>query len=88
MLSKQEEAFAQGLRSRFGILTENEFAAMLGLQIETIVRWRDHKIGPAFTRLGKSIYYREADIHNWIEANIGTPFRREKQQEVAQEAAA
>ena len=59
---------ADTLRNEFSIYTEGELADMLDLKLETIRAWRSEKQGPKWIKLGKGVYYRAADIADWIES--------------------
>ena len=59
------------LRRRLRILTPVELAAMLGIDVSSVDRWRFTGTGPQYTRLGRRIYYREYDVAVWIEENVG-----------------
>jgi hypothetical protein len=61
---------ATSLRRDFGLLTEDELAVMLDLKLETIRAWRSEKIGPAWVKLGKGVYYRFKDITEWIDKSV------------------
>lgn len=59
---------AASTRERLGILTEDDLAAALGLQKQTLAVWRGEKVGPSYTKLGKSVFYRYYDVVCWIDA--------------------
>lgn len=62
---------AQILRiEHFGLLSEDELAAMIDVKPHTLAVWRAEGKGPDYTRLGKSVFYRRDDVHAWIEANV------------------
>jgi hypothetical protein len=42
-----------------GFISEFEFAARLGVQIQTVRRWRRQRYGPSAVAVGKRLYYRE-----------------------------
>jgi hypothetical protein len=48
------------------ILTEAEYAALTKRNIRTVQRERAQRIGPAFIRIGRTIYYRKAAIEAWL----------------------
>lgn len=39
----------------------------------TLAKWRHHKIGPPYLRLGKRVGYRGRDLLDWIEAQTVRP---------------
>jgi len=40
-------------------------------------KWRCHKQGPKYVKLGSYIWYREEDLREWIEASVITPTKSE-----------
>ena len=54
---------------------------MLGMKSWTLQQWRMKGIGPAYTKLGKSIFYRVDDIKIWIEANVTSCTRSPAEEE-------
>lgn len=62
----------------FGLMTEDELAFAFDLTKNTMAKWRknedvDGQSGPAFCRIGKTIYYRVDDVDTWIGSNIEHP---------------
>jgi hypothetical protein len=64
---------ARSLRLDIGLLSDRDLADMLELNTETLQTWRSEGKGPAFTRLGKKVFYRLADVTSWIQANVVNP---------------
>lgn len=60
----------QDLRERLALVTENELAEALELTAQTLITWRRLKTGPSYVKLGKSVFYREADINQWIRSSV------------------
>lgn len=55
------------VRFRLGLLTEDELAAALGLKnANTLATWRSAKYGPPHVKLGKSVFYLQADVDRWV----------------------
>lgn len=65
----------QFLRARLGLVTEDELAAALDLKVSTLQAWRADRTGPSFTKLGKSVFYRQADVEEWITFNVNQTAR-------------
>lgn len=63
------------LRYDLGLLTEEELAAALELQVSTLQTWRSTAAGPHFVKLGKSVFYRRQDIEVWATENLYSPDR-------------
>jgi len=61
---------ADELRHDFGLLTEEELSIMLDNRIDTIRSWRAEKFGPKWVKLGRSVYYRDQDVNEWITENV------------------
>jgi excisionase family DNA binding protein len=49
-------------------LTTGEVAELLSVTTRTLKRWRAAKEGPNYYRIGGRIYYREAAVQEWIDA--------------------
>jgi predicted DNA-binding transcriptional regulator AlpA len=58
------------------LLHEDDVATMLGVSLQTLYYWRSGRVdmvSPAWVKLGREIYYRRADIAEWIAANTVKP---------------
>ena len=57
------------------LLNEREVAAMLGVSIATVRRWRLLRQGPKYLKLGTAVRYRPADIEEFLNqcSMIGGP---------------
>ena len=55
---------------RLGLISEEELAAMIDIKPHTLAVWRSEGKGPDYTRLGKSVFYRQMDVEEWIAANV------------------
>lgn len=55
-------------RAEIDLLTEEELAAALDIEVSTLVSWRSEKSGPAYVKLGKSVFYRRSHIDQWAES--------------------
>lgn len=60
-------------------LTEAEYAALRGVSVRTIRRERALRRGPAFIKLGHSIFYRPEAIDAWLIAKEQTPARPKRE---------
>ena len=49
------------------LISEREFAALLGKSLRTVRRWSVERTGPRRTRLGRSVYYSKAAIRQFLE---------------------
>jgi len=58
------------LRAAIGIMSIEEVSLLLDVTPHTLAMWRSEKKGPAFARLGRSIFYRRADVEAWIADNV------------------
>lgn len=58
---------AAQLRREMGLLSEDELAAMLGVEIKTIRNWRTERSGPPPIKAG-SILYRRRAVRQWLQA--------------------
>lgn len=64
------------LRSRLGLITQEELALMLDVSADTLREWRRLKQGPDFVKTGKGVMYREVDIQEWLSLNVVPVMRR------------
>lgn len=70
-LSPEAKArFAQTTRSELDLLTPEELAAALELQVATLAEWRGKDQGPNYIKLGKGVFYRRKDVAAWVEFNV------------------
>jgi len=53
--------------------TQEQAAAYLGLKPSTLAAWRHKGRGPVFLKVGRSCFYREADLENWLNAQAVVP---------------
>jgi predicted DNA-binding transcriptional regulator AlpA len=58
------------LRKQLGIMSTEEVARSLEVTEHTLAMWRADRKGPDYVRLGRSIFYRTADVQDWINGNI------------------
>ena len=63
----------QEIRSQLGILTTEEVAGSLEVTEHTLAMWRAEGKGPHFVRLGRGVFYRRADVQDWIDKSVVTP---------------
>jgi excisionase family DNA binding protein len=50
------------------LLSPDELAALLGVPLPTIYRWRSHRQGPVGFRIGRHVRYSLEDVHEWLES--------------------
>ena len=50
------------------LMSTSEVAEYLNVSIDTIRRWRYHRKGPAFLRIGKVCRYWRSEVDAWIES--------------------
>lgn len=71
-----------GGNDRSGLAKATEAAEYLGTTVAQLARLRWEGIGPAYTRLGRSIRYRWVDIDAWVDAGLvqgGNPNSRTRE---------
>jgi hypothetical protein len=61
---------AKQLRDKFGLLSEDDLGALIGVDPRTLAIWRAQKRGPDVAKLGRGVFYRQAGVNSWIELNI------------------
>lgn len=59
--------------SDFNLISAKDLAAQLGVSPVTLQLWRRHSKGPAYVRVGKSIFYRPQDVEEWIASQVVKP---------------
>ena len=52
-----------------GLLSTFEAAEFLGVPRETLAVWRMRKTGPRYSKIGRHVKYRQADLDAWVEAH-------------------
>lgn len=65
------------VRIILGLLTEDEFGRAVGVVGSTVAIWRNRGEGPPFYRFKRNIFYRTADIIQWIIENTWDPASEE-----------
>jgi predicted DNA-binding transcriptional regulator AlpA len=49
------------------LLTDREVAAMVGVSVATVRRWRLRHLGPQYLRIGVLIRYRPGSVRQWLD---------------------
>ncbi|WP_171208895.1 MULTISPECIES: AlpA family transcriptional regulator [unclassified Ruegeria] len=50
------------------LYADHDVAALCGVSVHSVRRWRANRIGPQFVRIGvRKIRYRGADILSWVD---------------------
>jgi predicted DNA-binding transcriptional regulator AlpA len=57
--------------------TNEEAAAILRVRPSTLATWRHKGRGPKYPKIGRSCFYREADILEWIDRQAIVPAPRD-----------
>lgn len=53
-------------RRTLGVLSEADMLGLFGLKQSTLYNWRRTGQGPVFVKVGKTVFYREHDISQWL----------------------
>ena len=69
-VAKSEIAHVPG-----GYSAEAKVAAELNLSLRTLRKWRAEGRGPAFTKIGRRVFYRDASRDAWLRAREVQPVR-------------
>lgn len=48
------------------LITEQQLADRLQLSRDTLYRWRQQRIAPPHTKLGKTVWYSASRVEQWI----------------------
>jgi len=54
------------LRNRLGLLSEEQLAAILNLEVVTVRTWRSRRTGPPFLKAGSPPLYALDDVMSWL----------------------
>jgi excisionase family DNA binding protein len=57
------------LNGHRSLATTEEVAEYLGMPRRTLDQWRHVGKGPRFSKVGKHVRYRWADVEKWLDAN-------------------
>jgi excisionase family DNA binding protein len=52
------------------MLTREQAAKYLGLQVQTLNAWACRGCGPKFVKLGRAVRYRKSDLEAYIESRV------------------
>jgi phage terminase Nu1 subunit (DNA packaging protein) len=55
------------------LFPQAQVADMLGCTVRTLEQWRQSRVGPAWTKVGHRVYYREKALESWIRAQERHP---------------
>lgn len=58
------------LRMELGLMSEDDLCELLEVKVQTLQTWRSNKLGPDYVKLGKSVFYRTADVLEWAALNL------------------
>lgn len=61
---------ARVYRANVGLMTPEELATMLGVNVEALETWRGKGTGPDYVKLGRGVFYRVADVESWIDGSV------------------
>jgi hypothetical protein len=61
---------AERLRDTFELLSPADLSALIGVDERTLTVWRVQRRGPDFVKLGRAVFYRRADVTDWIGLNV------------------
>lgn len=62
-----KEENAVSARGREDLLTIEELAQWLRVELKTIYQWRDRGEGPKGFRVGRRVLFRPSDVLKWLE---------------------
>jgi Helix-turn-helix domain len=70
-----------------GYQSEPDTALKLNQSVRTLRKWRQIGQGPAWTKFGRLIYYRDAAIDEWLKSLERRPVRSRAQHRAGAQAA-
>lgn len=57
------------------ILTEPQFAQLMGKTVRTVRLWEQLRIGPPRIKIGKTVRYRKTAVEAWLRSRESRPCR-------------
>lgn len=57
------------------LLTPPEASELLAVSVNTLRHWRNHRTGPAYVKVGRTVRYRNEDLEQWIARQMVRPRR-------------
>ena len=57
--------------------TQEEAAAIIGVKPTTLATWRHKGRGPRYLKIGRSCFYRDADLEAWLDAQAVIPIPKD-----------
>ena len=63
-----------------GYIPESEMAEQLGVAVRTLRKWRQQGLGPAYTKFGNQVHYRDASRDAWLRRQEVEPVRLERRE--------
>ena len=61
------------LRYELDLVSPSDFAAVIGVTEQTLAGWRSSAQGPAYTKTGRTVFYRRGDIRLWLKSQTVKP---------------
>jgi hypothetical protein len=58
------------------LIPSDDAASLLHQKPATLTAWRNQERGPAYLKIGRAIYYRRADLSDWLAAQRHCPAPR------------
>ena len=59
-------------------ITEGELAAETDKSVRLLQKWRQLRVGPPWTKLGKQVIYRRAAVNDWLRSLEQQPVRNRR----------
>jgi predicted DNA-binding transcriptional regulator AlpA len=59
------------------LLNQESAAALIGVKPTTLATWRHERKGPHYRKIGRSVYYRAADIDAWLDEQAVVPIPKD-----------
>jgi hypothetical protein len=61
-----------------GYIPEADLAQQIGKSVRTLEIWRQRREGPAWTKIGKSVFYNTEAVLAWLKSQEQQPVRQRK----------
>src|SRR5262245_6986650 len=60
------------------LLTQEQAATHIGVKPPTLASWRHYGKGPSYIKVGRSCFYKMADVEHWLNEQAIIPIPKER----------
>jgi hypothetical protein len=55
------------------LIPSSDAARLFHVKDATLTSWRNQKRGPAYLKVGRAVFYRRADLSEWLATQLRSP---------------